>query len=56
MARKQKIAAGAKIVPHLWFVDQAVAAANFYVERAYAGPGGSPHTVPVRPRSRSADR
>ena len=27
----QKIKASAKIVPHLWFVDQAVEAANFYV-------------------------
>lgn len=26
-----KISAGAKIVPHLWYVDNAVEAANFYV-------------------------
>jgi predicted lactoylglutathione lyase/predicted 3-demethylubiquinone-9 3-methyltransferase (glyoxalase superfamily) len=28
---KQKIAPASKIVPHLWFIDQAVEAANFYV-------------------------
>src|SRR5688572_20457384 len=31
MSSKPKIASGAKIVPHLWFVDSAVEAANFYV-------------------------
>jgi len=31
MSSKQKITPSAKIVPHLWFVDQAVEAANFYV-------------------------
>ena len=31
MSSTQKIAASAKIVPHLWFVDNAVEAANFYV-------------------------
>lgn len=31
MSSKQKIAAGAKIVPHLWFVDNAIEAAHFYV-------------------------
>ena len=31
MSGKQKISGGAKIVPHLWFVDNAVEAANFYV-------------------------
>src|SRR3977135_1423332 len=31
MPSKQKITPSSKIVPHLWFVDQAVEAANFYV-------------------------
>lgn len=31
MSSKQKVTLGSKIVPHLWFVDQAVEAANFYV-------------------------
>jgi predicted 3-demethylubiquinone-9 3-methyltransferase (glyoxalase superfamily) len=31
MSGTQKISGGAKIVPHLWFVDNAVEAANFYV-------------------------
>ena len=31
MSSTPKIATSAKIVPHLWFVDQAVEAANFYV-------------------------
>ena len=31
MSKKTKITTGAKIVPHLWFVDQAVEAAHFYV-------------------------
>jgi predicted 3-demethylubiquinone-9 3-methyltransferase (glyoxalase superfamily) len=31
MPGKQKITPTSKIVPHLWFVDQAVEAANFYV-------------------------
>lgn len=31
MAEREKIAPTAKIVPHLWFVDQAVEAAEFYV-------------------------
>jgi predicted 3-demethylubiquinone-9 3-methyltransferase (glyoxalase superfamily) len=31
MASKQKITPSAKIVPHLWFVKEAVEAANFYV-------------------------
>lgn len=31
MPSTQKITASAKIVPHLWFVDNAVEAANFYV-------------------------
>lgn len=31
MSSKEKITSCAKIVPHLWFVDQAVEAANFYV-------------------------
>ena len=31
MSSNPKIASGAKIVPHLWFVDNAVEAANFYV-------------------------
>lgn len=30
MATKQKIHSAAKIVPHLWYVDDAVEAANFY--------------------------
>jgi predicted 3-demethylubiquinone-9 3-methyltransferase (glyoxalase superfamily) len=31
MPGKQKITPGSKIVPHLWFVKEAVEAANFYV-------------------------
>jgi predicted 3-demethylubiquinone-9 3-methyltransferase (glyoxalase superfamily) len=31
MPRKQKVTATSKIVPHLWFADQAVEAASFYV-------------------------
>lgn len=31
MSTKQKITPSSKIVPHLWFTDQAVEAANFYV-------------------------
>ncbi|MBI4264963.1 MAG: VOC family protein [Acidobacteria bacterium] len=31
MSNTQTVAASAKIVPHLWFVDKAVEAANFYV-------------------------
>jgi predicted 3-demethylubiquinone-9 3-methyltransferase (glyoxalase superfamily) len=31
MASKQKITPSSKIVPHLWFADKAVEAANFYV-------------------------
>jgi predicted 3-demethylubiquinone-9 3-methyltransferase (glyoxalase superfamily) len=31
MSSTQKVSASAKIVPHLWFVDNAVEAANFYV-------------------------
>jgi predicted 3-demethylubiquinone-9 3-methyltransferase (glyoxalase superfamily) len=31
MSDKQKITPGSKIVPHLWFVNEAVEAANFYV-------------------------
>ena len=31
MSSKKKITPSAKIVPHLWFVDQAVEAAEFYV-------------------------
>jgi predicted 3-demethylubiquinone-9 3-methyltransferase (glyoxalase superfamily) len=31
MSSKQRITPSAKIVPHLWFVDKAVEAANFYV-------------------------
>lgn len=31
MTSREKITPGAKIVPHLWFVDQAVEAAEFYV-------------------------
>src|SRR4029453_16793608 len=31
MSNKQKITTNAKIVPHLWFVKEAVEAANFYV-------------------------
>jgi predicted 3-demethylubiquinone-9 3-methyltransferase (glyoxalase superfamily) len=31
MAKKRRIVPRAKIVPHLWFVDQAIEAANFYV-------------------------
>jgi predicted 3-demethylubiquinone-9 3-methyltransferase (glyoxalase superfamily) len=31
MPSTPKIASGAKIVPHLWFVDQAAKAAHFYV-------------------------
>ncbi len=31
MSSEQKITSGAKIVPHLWFVSEAVEAANFYV-------------------------
>src|SRR5262249_43581000 len=31
MPSKQKITASAKIVPHLWYVDQAVEAASLYV-------------------------
>src|SRR5688500_10986793 len=31
MSSPRKITAGAKIVPHLWFVDNAVEAAEFYV-------------------------
>jgi predicted 3-demethylubiquinone-9 3-methyltransferase (glyoxalase superfamily) len=31
MASQQKITRSSKIVPNLWFVDQAVEAANFYV-------------------------
>ena len=31
MSSTQKVTTGAKIVPHLWFVDNAVDAANSYV-------------------------
>jgi predicted 3-demethylubiquinone-9 3-methyltransferase (glyoxalase superfamily) len=31
MSLQRKVAPGAKIVPHLWFVDRAVEAATFYV-------------------------
>ena len=31
MSSTQKVTASARIVPHLWFVDNAVEAANFYV-------------------------
>jgi predicted 3-demethylubiquinone-9 3-methyltransferase (glyoxalase superfamily) len=31
MSSEQKITPGGKIVPHLWFVTEAVEAANFYV-------------------------
>ena len=31
MSTKQKITPSSKIVPHLWFTDEAVEAANFYV-------------------------
>lgn len=59
MSSKQKIKAGAKIVPHLWYVDQAVEAANFYVSIfpdsrvdsvtaiPTETPSGPPNSVPV---------
>lgn len=55
MSGKQTVAPGPKIVPHLWFVNEAVEAANFYVSLFADSRVESVTTIPADTPSGPAD-